>query len=202
MFIAGLVRTTCIILRRPLGNIHAGHKGLPGNRLGNLVMKKILLFAVVALSFAAPAYAAPGNASTASGAAAATVVAPIVLTHTASSALNFGSFTTGTGGTVVVTAAGAGSVTGDVGFVPASTEAADQFTVKGDINRSFTVTTGSGSVSNGSVSMAFTTVPSTASATLSASGTGAFAVGGTLTVVGTETAGTYNGSYNATVAYN
>lgn len=165
-------------------------------------MKKILLSAVVALSFAAPAYAASGNSSQASGSAVANVVAPIVLTHTGSASLNFGSFTTGTGGTVVVTSAGVGSTTGDVGFVPSSTEAADQFTVKGDNNRNFSITTGTGSVANGSVTIAFTTAPSAASGTLSATGTGAFSVGGTLTVVGTETAGTYSGSYNATVAYN
>ena len=165
-------------------------------------MKKILISAVVALSFAAPAYAASGNASTASGAAAATVVAPIVLLHPASATLNFGSFTTGTGGSVVVTAVGLGSVTGDVGFVPSTAEAADQFVVKGDNNRNFIIATTGGSVSNGTVTMAFTTTPSAAAGTLSATGVGAFSVGGTLTVVGTEAAGTYSGSYNAFVAYN
>ena len=164
-------------------------------------MKKILLSAVVALSFAAPAYAASGNSSQATGTANATVVAPIVLTHGVSAALNFGSFTVGSGGSVVVTAAGVGSVLGDVGLVPGSSETADQFTVKGDLNRNFSITTGSGSVSNGAVSMAFSTVPSAAAGKLDSTGSGAFTVGGTLTVVGTEVAGTYTGTYNATVAY-
>jgi hypothetical protein len=165
-------------------------------------MKKFLFSAAIALSVTAPAYAASGNSSTVAGSAVANVVAPIILTHTSGTSLNFGSFTTGTGGSVVVTAAGVGSVTGDVGLVPSSTEAADQFTVKGDNNRSFTITTAAGTVISGATSIAFTTVPSVASTTLSATGTAAFSVGGTLTVVGTEAAGTYAGSYNATVAYN
>ena len=164
-------------------------------------MKKILLSAVIALSVAAPAYAASGNTSTAAGSAVANVVAPIVLTHTSGTSLNFGSFTTGTGGTVVVGSDGAGSATGDVGFVPSSTEAADQFTVKGDNNRNFSITTASGTVVNGATTIAFTTAPSAASGTTSATGTAAFSVGGTLTVIGTEAAGAYSGSYNATVAY-
>jgi hypothetical protein len=78
------------------------------------------------------ALAASGNSSTAAGTATASVVAPIVLTHTSGAALNFGKFTVGAGGTVVVTSAGAGSVTSDVGFVPGSSTAADQFTLTGD----------------------------------------------------------------------
>lgn len=166
-------------------------------------MKKFLLCAGLALTITAPAYAATGNTSTASGAAAANVITPIVLTH-GSATLNFGSFTTGTGGTVVVTATGSGSTTGDVGFVPGSSEAADAFTVKGDNNRSYSISTTSGTVSNsgGTASMAFSTVASASSGTLSGTGTGAFTVGGTLTVVGNETAGAYTGTYDATVAYN
>ncbi len=165
-------------------------------------MKKILLSALVALTVTAPAYAASGNTSTASGAAAANVVTPIVLTHTSSATLNFGSFTTGSGGSVSVAADNTSSTTGDVGFVPGSTQAADQFSVKGDAGRSFSISSGSGTVANGAVTMAFVTVPSLASTTLSPTGTATFTVGGTLTVTGSETAGAYHGTYDATVAYN
>ena len=173
------------------------------NDLGIWLMKKLLLCAGLALTVTAPAYASSGNTSTASGTAAANVVTPIVLTH-GGSTLNFGSFTTGTGGTVIVTAAGSGSVSGDVGFVPGSSETADAFTVKGDTSRNFSISTTGGTVSNsgGTVSMAFSTVASAASGTLDGSGNGAFTVGGTLTVTGSETAGAYTGTYNATVAYN
>ena len=165
-------------------------------------MKKILLSAVIALSVSAPAYAASGNTSTDTGSAAANVVTPIVLTHTTGATLNFGSFTTGTGGTVVVGPDGTGSTTSDVAFVPNSTEAADQFTVKGDNSRSFAISTGGGNVAFGSTTIAFTTSVTSPTATLSATGTAAFGVGGTLTLHGSEGPGTYTGTYNATVTYN
>ena len=166
-------------------------------------MKKFLLCAGLALTVTAPAYAASGNTSTTSGAAAANIVTPIVLTH-GSTTLNFGSFTTGSGGSVIVNATGGGNTSGDVGFVPGSSVTPDGFTVKGDTSRNFSISTTGGTVSNsgGTVSMAFSTVASAASATLDGSGNGAFTVGGTLTVVGNETAGAYTGTYNATVAYN
>lgn len=163
-------------------------------------MKKIALFAIAA-AISTPAMAAPGDSATAQGAATAEVVAPITLTHTPNAALDFGTFTTGTtGGTVVVTQAGVATDTGDVTLVSGSTEAADAFTVAGDPGRSFSITTGSGTVANGSVTMAFTT-SAPASGTLTG-GAASFRVGGTLAVVGGAAAGTYTGSYNVTVAYN
>jgi len=165
-----------------------------------------MLSAVLALAASAtvsvPAYAASGNTATATGTALANVVSAITLVHTPGSALNFGSFSTGTGGTVVVTSAGAGSTTGDTAFVSGTVEAADQFLVKGDSSRSFAITTAPGTVVNGATSIAFTTSPSVSSNTLSVVGLYSFSVGGTLTLVGTEATGVYNGSYNATVAYN
>lgn len=166
-------------------------------------MKKIaVLGAMLVAATSGSAFAASGNTSTATGTATATVVSPIVLTHTTGAALGFGKFTTGTGGTVVVTSAGAGSVTGDVGFVPGSTNSADGFSVTGDASRSFSITTTGGSVANGAVTMAFTTTPSAATGTTSTGGTATFTVGGTLTVASTATAGAYTGTYSATVTYN
>lgn len=165
--------------------------------------KRILAAVTIVASIGtiADAKAASGNTSTAAGSASATVVAPIVLTHTSGSALNFGKFTVGTGGTVVVTSGGAGSVTGDVGFVPGSGNTADAFSLTGDNSRNFGITTTGGTITNGSKTMTFTTVASSATGTTSATGTYSFTVGGTLTVVGTETAGSYTGTYNATVTY-
>ena len=164
-------------------------------------MKKFIVAAAVVALSSGTAYAASGSTSTATGAASATVVSPIVLTHTAGATLGFGKFTVGTGGTVVVTSAGAGSATGDVGLIPGNTYSADAFTVAGDGTRTFSISTGGGTVVNGAKSMAFTTTPSAATGTLVA-GAASFTVGGTLTVVGTETAGAYVGSYTATVTYN
>ncbi|MFM9934577.1 MAG: DUF4402 domain-containing protein [Novosphingobium sp.] len=165
-------------------------------------MKKIILASGIALLSATPAFAGSGNTSTATGTATATIVAPIVLTHPSGAALNFGRFTTGTGGTVTITAAGVGSVGSDVTFVPGSTTAADSFTVAGDASRSFSIGTTGGSVTSGGTSLAFTTAPSAATATLTAGGTSSFTVGGTLTVSGTAAAGAYTGTYSATVTYN
>lgn len=165
-------------------------------------MKKLVIAAAVVALSSGTAFAASGNTSTVAGSATASVVAPIVLTHTPAAKLGFGSFTVGTGGTVVVTSAGAGSATGDVGLVPGSTYSADAFTVAGDAGRSFSIATGTGSVTNGTSTMTFTTAPSASTGTLSGTGTGSFSVGGTLTAAGTETAGSYTGTYNATVTYN
>ena len=112
-------------------------------------MKKFIsAVAVISALSAGSAYAstASGNTSTVAGSATAKVIAPIKLTHVSGAVLNFGTFTAGSGGTVVVTAAGAGSTTGDVGFAPLSTNAADSFTVAGDPNRSFSIATQSGTV--------------------------------------------------------
>jgi hypothetical protein len=165
-------------------------------------VKKIILASVIALVSATPAFAASGNTSTATGSATATVVSPIVLTHTTGAALGFGRFTTGTGGSITVSAAGVGSVGGDAAFVPGSTNSADAFTVAGDASRSFSIATTSGTVAAGGTSIPFTTTASAASATLTAGGTSSFTVGGTLTVAGTEAAGAYTGTYSATVTYN
>lgn len=171
------------------------------------MMQRFLSTAAIAVAIVAlpagNAFAASGNTSTAAGTVTAAVVAPLVLTHTAGSALGFGKFTVSTGGTVVVTAAGGGSTTGSVNFVPGGTTVtADKFSVTGDISRSFAVTTTGGTISNGTKTMAFTTTPSVATTTTSTTGTAAFTVGGTLTATGTETTGNYVGTYNATVTYN
>jgi hypothetical protein len=165
-------------------------------------VKKIILASAIILVSASPAFAASGNTSTASGSATATIVEPIVLTHTSGAALGFGRFTTGTGGSVTVSAAGVGSVGGDVAFVPGSTNSADAFSVTGDASRSFSISTGAGTVTAGTTSISFTTSPSAATGTLGAGGTATFSVGGQLTLAGTEAAGAYTGTYSATVTYN
>jgi Domain of unknown function (DUF4402) len=169
-------------------------------------MKKIAFLSAAAFAvIATPAFALPGDSDTDNGAATAEIVAPIVLTHTTGAMLDFGTFTTGdNGGTIVVTRAGNGTATSDVTLVQGSVEAADQFTVAGDPGRRFSITAGSGTVSNGAatpVTMAFIT-DARANHTLDAAGTAAFSVGGTLTVLGSEPAGVYTGSYSVTVAYN
>lgn len=165
-------------------------------------MKKFLLLAAIAAVIATPAHATSGNTSQAVGAAAANIVTPIVLIHVSGATLNFGSFTTGSGGAVDVTAAGVGSTSGDVGFVPGTLETADKFNVTGGVTRSFAISTTGGSVANGTTTIAFSTAPSAVSGITGTNGTASFTVGGTLTVLGSEGAGAYTGTYNATVTYN
>lgn len=165
-------------------------------------MKKTFVSAI-ALALPVAAVAAPGDTDTAMGSATATVVAPIELEHDAGATLSFGSFVAGGGGTVIVSPAGAGSVTGDVVFVTESANTADSFTVSGDAGRSFSIAASGGSVdTTGGDTMAFTTTVSAASGTLDASGNGTFKVGGTLTVAADQAPGDYTGEYEATVAYN
>jgi len=149
---------------------------------------------------------AAGNTATNSGATNATIVAPIVLTHTTGAALNFGKFLTATGGgTMAITPLGGQTASGAVTIVSGGAPAADAFTVSGGASRTFTINVSSGTVSNGGTTpttMAFTTTASATTGTMSATGTASFTVGGTLTSIGTEPSGTYNGSYSVTVAYN
>ncbi|MEO0589183.1 MAG: DUF4402 domain-containing protein [Pseudomonadota bacterium] len=165
-------------------------------------MKKFIAIAAVASAISTPAMAAPGDTATAQGAATAEVVAPITLTHVATAALNFGTFTTGdNGGTVTVDQSSNGAATSDVTLLGGSSETADSFEVSGDANRSFSIATTAGSVSNGTDTMSFTTDAPGAGA-LNASGEATFNVGGVLTVAGGESAGTYTGTYDVTVTYN
>ena len=157
-------------------------------------MKKIVLAAaLVALS------SGSANAATATGSATVTVVTPIAITHTSGATLNFGTFDAGTGGSVSVSQAGVGTAGGGVLFVSGNTNAADQFNVTGQGTRSFNISTTGGTVSNGTVTMAFTT-SAPASGTLVAGAT-SFKVGGLLTVASGQATGTYTGTYTATVVY-
>lgn len=159
-------------------------------------MKKFVLAAFGA-AFAIPAAAAPGDTDTAQGVATAVIVAPIAIVHDGG-ALDFGTIVPGTtGGTVVVTTAGVGSVTGDVTFVPTSTNSEDTFTVTGDANRDFNIVAGNEVMAG----MSFTTDVAT-TGSLDASGLATVSVGGTLTVAANQAAGTYNGTYDVTVSYN
>jgi len=167
-------------------------------------MKKIILATFVA-AFAVPAAAAPGDTDTTQGTATAEIVSPISITHDASDALSFGTIASGDAGTVIVSQAGALDGSSTATTLTGSTYSADLFTVTGDAGRSFSIATTGGNVTSGLDSMAFTT-SAPASGTLSSPvvglGSATFNVGGTLTVGANQAAGSYSGSYDATVTYN
>lgn len=160
-------------------------------------MKKFVMAAVAVALSSGSAYAATAN-----GSATAEVVAPITLTHTTGATINFGMFVAGTGGSVIVTPLGVGSSTGGVTLVAGSAFTSDAFTVGGSPLRGYTIATAAGTVTSGLNTMSFTTTPSAATGILTAvTGTGAFTVGGTLTVPSAQATGSYTGSYVATVLY-
>jgi len=168
-------------------------------------MKKILIAAALIAFSSGSAFAAgvAGNTATVTGAnggvATAIVVAPITLTHTAGASMNFGKFTVGTGtGSIIMSSSGTVSAgTGTATPVSGVTPSLDNFTVTGDPSRYFNISTTGGTVGT----MVLTTTPSVPTAQLSATGTATFSVYGTLATAGTETAGSYTGSYGATVTY-
>jgi len=137
------------------------------------------LLCLPALLLAAPALAASGNGSAIVGAAAAELIDTMLISHTGGRALSFGKFAPGTGGTVVVTPTGSGTVTGDVSFAAGSNTASDRFGVSGTPGRSYSIYTTGGTVSSGSASMSFTTTPSATAQVLNGGGQGNFTVGGT-----------------------
>ncbi|HUP91634.1 MAG TPA: DUF4402 domain-containing protein [Solimonas sp.] len=167
---------------------------------------KSFTFAVKAALLAAAAVAT-GNAfaASASADATATVVTPIAITSTAD--LVFGKFSAGTGGSVVMSNAGARSKTGSVVLLTGTAGGAAGFNVTGDANATYSISLpadDSVTVSDGaSHSMAVDSFISNpgSSGTLTG-GAQAVAVGATLTVGSGQAAGAYTGTFAVGVEYN
>lgn len=152
--------------------------------------------AAIALS-AGAAQAAP---VTTSATAKARVLQQITVTKTAD--LDFGTIVPGTAaGTVAVSAASARTC--GAGLTCTGTVTSGAFNVTGTNNAVVTVT-GDNTVSlaNGSGgTMSAALSRSAATVTLSATGTGAFQVAGTLSVGANQADGNYTGTFNVTVDY-
>jgi hypothetical protein len=146
-------------------------------------------------------------------AAGAKIITPITISET--SALHFGvmAVLTGTAGTCVLSTQGVRSATGGVNLsaqTPAATNAA--YTVGGQASTTYSLTLPSSiTVSDGSShTMTINTLlarfsgagSDATTSTLSVSGVDGFTVGGTLNVAAAQTAGTYTGTFDVTVAYN
>lgn len=159
----------------------------------------VILFAA-ALSVGT-AHAGSGSKQSISGTAAARVIQPLTVTHQNGAALNFGTISAGTPGTVTVSPSGAGSTTGGARFAIGSTTAADRLRVWGTKFRRFSVATGPGVVRNGSASMKFTTTPSVSSGLFANFGFAWINVGGTLSIKAGQPLGTYTGSYPVIAYY-
>nr|WP_276316642.1 DUF4402 domain-containing protein [Halomonas flagellata] len=122
--------------------------------------------------------------------------------------LSFGSFVAGSGGSVAVSPSGVRSAGGDVWLIPSSEGLAAEFTVSGDAEATYTIQlpgndfvklTGPGS---DMVINDFTSAPSGAGGQLSAGGSQALTVGGTLNVGFAQAPGDYAGTFSVIVNYN
>ncbi len=167
-------------------------------------LTKLLAIALVILSFSTKTSAQ----SSATATSTATIVTPISITKTVD--MNFGNVAvTSTGGTVVLTPAGARSTTGGV-TLPATngTVAAASFNVTGEGTYTYAITLPSSVTltrNSGSETMtvnAFTSNPSTTGQLTAGAQT--LTVGATLNVSATQAAGTYvSGTpFTVTVNYN
>ncbi|QIB67075.1 DUF4402 domain-containing protein [Kineobactrum salinum] len=123
------------------------------------------------------------------------------------SALVFGSFAAGSGGTVTVNTSGTCSAGGSVIIVVADCAAAG-FTVTGDPNFSYSIdlpadnfVTLSGPGSDMKVT-SFSSDPTAANGLLSAGGSQYVSVGGTLVIGNGQAPGSYSGSFSVIVNYN
>ena len=159
----------------------------------------LVLAAAVVLAAAAGSAQA---ADTATATASAELVTPITVSKTAD--LDFGRLSSGAaGGTSVVSAAGARSVTGDV-VEEGGTVSAASFDVTGSTGLGYDITLPTSiSITSGGDSMtvnAFTSDKAGNAGTLTG-GTDSFSVGGTLTVAASQATGTYTGTFDVTVAY-
>lgn len=146
------------------------------------------------------------HAATAQTNTTAAVLLPITITKTAD--LNFGKFMSGAaGGTVVVSTAGAQSVTGDLTTTAAfgAFAAAAAFTISGEPTSTYAVTFPAQTPLTGpGVDMTIGTFTTASTGTLNTFGAGAetLSVGATLSVNANQASGIYNGTLDVAVNYN
>lgn len=164
-------------------------------------MKKLLFVTAIMLGFAAGAFAQVS----ASASASATIVAPIAIAKTVD--MNFGNVAVSptVAGTVIMTPAGARSITGGV-TLPATTGTvtAASFTVTGTPGYTYSITLpGATTITDGTNTMGVGTWTSspTPTGTLTG-GTETLTVGATLTVAAAQPAGVYTSATACTVTVN
>jgi hypothetical protein len=167
----------------------------------------LTVFAVCAGTLSDHGVAAVGSAS-----ASGTVIAPIGVTKTAD--LSFGTFATGTGGSITISTSGVRTVSGVVPSSDGSAMSAATFVISGDKGATFSISHGGTSAlarTSGSETMVLTkfsdltagntTTGTVASGTLT-TGTQSIHIGGTLNVAANQAPGAYTGQLTVTVEYN
>jgi hypothetical protein len=164
--------------------------------------KKLFLIAGAVIT-SAGIYSASVMAADGTGTSTARVVQ--ALTITPGAALAFGDIVSGAPGSVAITPAG--GVT-DTGVTSTGTQTAGVFTVNGANDAQYSILLDGSTTIQDPVSLDTMTVGSLNHSkapadfgTLSATGSDSLTVGGTLTLTGGETNGSYIGTYNVTVNY-
>ena len=168
-------------------------------------IKRFVLVTAAGSILAASSLSAAQNSATTSANANARIVAPIAIAKTVD--LNFGDVVPGgTVGTVIVDAAGARTSAGGASLGSSTGVAAAAFNVTGASNATYAITLPAGTITvTGPTSTmtvgTFTSSPSL-TGTISAAGTQALTVGGTLNVGVNQAVGAYTGTFSVTVTYN
>jgi hypothetical protein len=165
-------------------------------------MKKILAFSIVLFAFTAGAFAQSATAT-----ATATIVTPLSITHVTGTdtELSFGNIIADAdGGTVVISPAGAQTLTGLTAPSIPGTISAASFTVTGMDGATYAITLpGSHTISSGGNNMTVDNFSSNPSGTGTLTGgTQALSVGARLTVGSAQAAGTYTNAAGFTVTVN
>ena len=167
-------------------------------------MKQRHTLVLIGLTLAATACAGEVLAATATSNVSASIVPAITITKNTD--MDFADvIATGSSGTVVLSTAGARSVTGGATLGNGTGAAAAAFTVTGDPASTYSIslptsTTITSSPNTMTVNT-FTSSPS-GTGTLSGGGTQALTVGATLQVGASQAQGSYTGTFDVTVAYN
>jgi spore coat protein U-like protein len=169
-----------------------------------MIMKKRQDIALLCLAFATTLCAGEVSAATATSNVSASIVTAISITKTAD--MDFADVVaSGSAGTVVLSTAGARSITGGATLGNSTGAAAAAFTVSGDPASTYSISLPSSatitSTPNTMTVNTFTSSPS-GTGTLSGGGTQALTVGATLQVGASQAQGTYTGTFDVTVAYN
>lgn len=169
---------------------------------GNMMTIRTFKAALVGTVFAAAAFSSSAaSAATASATATAKILTQVTVTKTAD--LDFGTIAIGTGGGSVVVGY-TDNRTCNPGLVCSATVTSAKFNIAGAASQNVGISVDPSVTLNrtgGGGTMTATLDKSIATATLSAAGAASFAVGGDLTVSGTQAAGDYSGSFNVTVNY-
>ncbi len=157
-----------------------------------------IAIAAAAIGFIAAPMSA--NAADATGDATATIVAPLTLTKTTD--LGYGTIApTAVAGTVTMTVGGTRTGDANVELLSTDTGAVGEFAVTGEGTSTFSTTLDSTVLLTGTGTDMSSTLVDNAPTALTA-GAATINVGGVLSVGANQTAGSYTGTFNMTVAYN